>query len=339
MMGNNSGISLVAALIVVIVVMFLGVAAGSLYVSKTGATANRLSSMRAQYLAEGGLERGIQMYKADCSGYGGETVYLGRGQFRVEVYNTGFDGTTALSNQARIRSTGAVPDATNPLAVRVVEQIATCPSSSSMAVASKTSLYLWGGSTIICGSQTCSNSDVQADACACAKINSSGAYPPVSVPGGLSAPGGQCQYNGGTFDWDGGTYYCANLQINNTSTINLTGPVTIYVGQVQLNKGSSLNWSGSAQNLLVMVSGSGYTALNSGSYFKGFLYAPGSTNFQLNNNSQVVGALVGGGIAINSGSDVIWDQTAGMSAPGFSGSTGSTGSSSDTTINWREPLP
>jgi hypothetical protein len=338
-MKNNAGISLMGAIIVVVVVSFLGVVASALLVSKMGASSLRLSSIKAQFVAEGGIERGVQQYKANCSGYTGESnVALGQGRFTVQVYATDFDGVTALAlSKRRILSTGYVPSATNPVAVKVVQQIATCPASVSYAVASKAALDLWNGSTITCGAQVCGQNEVQNGSCTCAKKNSAATYPAVTVPGGLSAPpGGLCQYNGGTFFWSAGTYYCPQLQLNSGSIINLTGAVTIYVGLIELNNISQLNWSGQAANLLVMVAGSGYTALNSGSFFKGFIYVPGSTNVQLNNSSQVMGAIVTGNMAINSGSDVVWDQTAGSATPGFIG-TGSGGGGSDTTIDWREP--
>lgn len=340
---NDAGMSLVGAIMIVLMVSVLGVVVSPLLVSKIGASSSRLTSVKAQYVAEGGMERGVYQYKANCGGYTGESnVALGQGQFTVQVYTTSFDGVTALTGQRRIRSTGYVPNSTNPVAVKVVEQIASCPASASYAVSSTgNNLNLWNGSTITCGSQVCSQSMVQNGSCTCAKKGSTTTYPAVTVPGGLTAPTGGCNtlYNNpGPWTWSAGTYYCPTLQLNSGAVINLAGPVTIYVGNLQLNNQSQLNWSGQAKNLIVMVTAGSYNvSLNSGSFFNGFIYAPGCTGLQLNNQSQVVGAIVAGDqMAINSTSAVTWDSTAGTATVGFS-STGSGGGGTDTTIDWREP--
>ena len=332
--GNEAGISLIAGIMVVLMVSLLGVVASPLVVSKMGATSFRLASTKAQFVAEGVLERGIQQYKANCSGYTGESnATLGQGQFTVQLYATDYSGN-ALTGQRRIQSTGYVPNSTNPVAVKVVQQIATCPGSTALAVTSKGGITMNGSAQILCGTQTCANSAVQNGSCTCAQKNSATTYAAVSVPGGLSAPGTGCTVNSGASTWAAGTYYCATLLANSGSVVNLGGPVTIYVGSLTLNSNSSLNLGGQAKNLLVMVTGSGSAIINTSAYLTGFLYDPGGS-LTLNSGAHIVGAVVGNSVMVNDSSDVTWDKTAGTSAPGFSSGTGLT--SGDTSIDWREP--
>ena len=335
-MKNDDGISLVGAIMMVVMVGVLGVMASALLVSKMGASSFRLASIKAQFVAEGGLERGIQQYKADCSGYTGETnVALGQGRFAVQLYTTSFDGVTALTGQRRILSTGYIPSATNPVAVKVVQQIATCPGSTALAVTSKGGITMNGSAKIVCGTQTCTNSDVQSGSCTCSKKSSTTTYPVVTVPNGLSAPASGCTINSGTFTWAAGTYYCSNLIANSTVVVNLGGAVTLYVDSFTLNSNSSLNLGGQAKNLLVMVTGSGSAIINTNAYLTGFLYVPGGS-LTLNSGAHIVGAVVGNSVMVNDSSDVTWDKTAGTGLPAFTSSTGLT-SGSDTTIDWREP--
>ena len=338
-MNNNAGISLVSAMIIVVMVSILGLAVSSFFATKNAATSARLASMRAQFIAEGGLERGICQYKSNCSGYTGETATsLGGGQFTVQIFSTSFDGTTALSGQRRVRVTGAIPTISNPQGVKVIEQIATCPSSAALGVNSKANITLWNNSTVTCGSQICDQTMINNGTCTCAKAGSTTSMPAVTVPGGLNAPGGVCEYNGGNFTWQPGTYYCASLHLNTTSNISLNGAVTIYTSSFELNNSSTLNTSGLAKNLLVMVTAGGYAQFNSGSQFKGYLYAPG-VNVAAYNGSVITGGVAAASMTMASGAYVVWDNTAGTSAPGYSGSTGGGSSGSDTTIDWRETQP
>ncbi|NBJ15535.1 MAG: hypothetical protein FNP40_08145, partial [Dehalobacter sp. 4CP] len=121
-MKNNSGAALITAIIVVTVIGFLGVIVAALFVSKTASTTDRLSSVRAQFIAEGGLEKGIKGYRADCDNHAGEAnVALGGGQFTINLSTTAFDGTTLPDVQKRISSTGNIAGA-----VKKVEQIVAC---------------------------------------------------------------------------------------------------------------------------------------------------------------------------------------------------------------------
>ena len=335
-MRNNAGISVISAVIIVVVVSFLGVAMAALFVSRSGSTTNRLASMQAQYIAEGGLQRGTYQYKNNCSGYTGETnVALGSGQFTVNVYSTSFDGVTKLSGQARIMSTGSAPNSTNPMAVKVAEEIATCPTSSLMAVASKGVIVTNSNPEVVCGTQTCSSTNIQNGTCTCAQQNSTVSYPAVTVPGGPpGAPTGGCNISG-TVTWSAGTYYCEyGLTINNSSVVNLSGAVTIYVGSITLNTGAHLNWGGQATNLLVMVTGSVTSILDGSAEFKGYLYDPGGS-VTMNSSATVYGAIVASYVTLNASDIVTWDQTAGSSAPGFASGTGS----SDTHVYWETPSP
>ncbi len=343
-MKSNAGISLITAIIVITVISFLGVVTAALFSTKTAATVDRLSSVRAQFIAEGGLERGILQYKADCTNYTGEAnVALGGGRFTITVYTTAFDGTTALTGQKRIRSTGSIAGAT-----KVVEQIATCPGGSPRAITSRGNITMWpsGSAAVTCGGQTCNQAAVDAGTCACAQENSTGTFPAVTVPGGLNAPGGICEYNGGTRTWNGGTYYCSSLHLNSGAVVNLTGPVTIYTSSFAMNNASRLNMNAGslAANLLVMVTASGYCQLNSDSLFKGYIYSPGTNVTTNQSGTEIYGGVTGLSVTMNSSSGVTWDNTAGSAAPNFTtltggGGGGGGGGGSDTHVDWREAPP
>jgi hypothetical protein len=251
-------------------------------------------------------------------------VTLGPGTFTVQSFATDSSGTALTSsNQMRIRSKGTVGSAK-----RTVEQICTCLSAGTNEVTTATTST---GGSISCGSGTCTFSwwpfGYTGD-CGCLDQNNTSTFPPVSIPVPTpNSPGGICEYNGGTFTWDAGTYYCSSFHMNSGSIINLGGPVTIYTSSFEMNNSSRLNMNGGslAANLIVMITQGGYAQLNSGSLFKGYLYAPG-TSVQTNNSSQIYGSVTADSLTMNSSSAITADVTAG----------GSTTNDIGISVNWRE---
>jgi Tfp pilus assembly protein PilX len=347
-MRNDAGMSLITAIIIVTVISFLGVVIAALTSSRTATTVDRLSAVRAQFIAEGGLEWGIRQYKAvtSCAAVPSTTNNLGNGQFTVTVMlgdgTTTCAGATVSTGQACIRSTGAIAGA-----ARIVEQIATCPGGGGNPAIATTSAGgdSATGGTVYCGTGSCKYSwwpKGYTGDCDCIQENSTATFPPVSVPvPAPPAPKGICEYNNMKTSWDGGTYYCASLHLNSKSEIRLNGPVTIYTSNFEMN-GASLNMGKGSlvTNLIVMVTASGYAQLNSSSQFKGLLYSPG-VNVGIYGGADIYGGVAANTVKMDSSSAVTWDITAGSAAPNYSSLTGGGGGGggSETSVTWRETPP
>ncbi len=334
-MKNNAGIALITAIIIIVMISALGVVIGVLFSSKMAGTPNHLLSVQAQFIAEGGLERGIYQYTTTCSGstpYAGESnVSLGGGTFTTTLYTTDFSGN-ALTGQERIRSTAAIAGAT-----RVVEQIAVCPGNS--AGMRTTASTITDNGTVKCGTTTCTQAMINSGTCTCtAESVQSTTMPSVSVPSSLKTgshgPTGDtaCSAISSNATWSAGTYYCSTLSINKNVTITLSGPVTLYVGTFTVNSGDLVNTSGSAANLLVMVT-TGLNFNSTGS-LTGYIYAP---SLSVTINGTLTGGLAAANITMNSGSVFSYDGTAGTGVSTFNTLTGAT--AAQTYVYWQELPP
>ncbi len=362
---NNAGISLIAAIVIVTIISFLGLLTTSLFTNKRANTTVHLASMRAQFIAEGGLERGIKRYKDTCKsdppGYSGEDdcsldFFLSSerkwakdsGKFDVHLSKCGPpcfpcpSGSETLSaNQRCIRSTGRIAGAT-----RVIDQMVTCPGSplsEHAATSEGNTISLYGGAKILCPSppartaQTCAVSVDAGAPCSPCVMTGSSALAPVATPGGLSAPSSGCEYNGSTSTLQPGKYYCSSFHLNKSSTVNITanGNVTIYTNNFEMNKSSNFNWSApSASNLLVIVTPGGNAQLNDASNFRGAIYAP-DASVSLNATAEIVGAVAAKSINMYGpkGSRITWDATAGQSAFDYPTA------GNDAMVLWREAPP
>lgn len=78
---NQRGVSLVAAIFIIVILAFLGLMFATLLGTGTSAAVNEMQSLRALALAEGGLEYALQA-GAYCS-YAAAGVPLGEGSFDV----------------------------------------------------------------------------------------------------------------------------------------------------------------------------------------------------------------------------------------------------------------
>jgi hypothetical protein len=317
-MKNNSGMSLVTALIVVVVIGFLGVVVASLSGTNTGGAVDRLSSMRAQFVAEGGLEKGIKGYTSDCVNYGGEAnVALGGGQFTVEVFSTDFAGI-ALTSRKRIRSTG-----TSAGAVRVVEQVVSC-ASAPLLVGASGAITIGNNGVIYCAAgpaDPCYQAAITANTCYCAKQSlGSGLVPAVTIPSSPypPAPPGGCAPSGNVV-WSAGTYYCGGstgISIKNIA-VTLAGPVTFYATGFAI-KSASVNWGGNTANLMIMAT-TGVT-LDTTSYLQGAVYcsnAAGTCAVSLGQSATFTGTVGANTVSIGQTGQIIYDSTAGTSTSVF----------------------
>jgi Tfp pilus assembly protein PilX len=117
---DERGIALVLALILLAVLSVLALAMVSLGRHETTFLIKERLSDAALYIADGGVEYGINELQKDPSTYRGPTTYsVGNGgQFTVSVSTQG-----QPANHYAITSTGYVPDATNPQETRTVSSV------------------------------------------------------------------------------------------------------------------------------------------------------------------------------------------------------------------------
>jgi hypothetical protein len=111
------GFLLIAAVVVIAVTGIMAVAIVTLTAGSGQAGGEHVSSTQALFIAESGLERGINRWAADSS-YTGETLTVGPGSAVISVANTDFTGAPLSASQKRIISVGTVN-----AAVRRVEVI------------------------------------------------------------------------------------------------------------------------------------------------------------------------------------------------------------------------
>ncbi len=314
--AGNGGAALIAAIIFLVVTSFLGLSLAFVFRSHMAADVNAVSSLRAFYVAEGGLEKGIRSYKDDCSGYEGETGSLGGGTFTVQKYTTDFSGADLPSGKRRIRSTGMVGQST-----RIVEEIVPCGSGSASprAITGSANIVMQHSSLIDCGEgytpRYCQQEEIDDGSCPCGReLTPLPGVPSVPTPQPGPPPSGCTLQKNRVFTWGAGTYYCPSFTMQNKSKVGLTGPVTLYCGTFTMQNNTDMNVAGPPNNLLVIVSGS--TALQNSSVFKGALYIGGS--FTSQNSSEIYGTVgVKGSGVIQNSSEIHYEGTAGDASPVF----------------------
>lgn len=115
---------LIAAVIMIVVISFLGSVVTVLFVGNQQAGSDFGSSTQAIMLAEAGVERGTREWKLAPSSYTGEgPLSLGNGNFSVQTFDTDLDEVTPLlPTQKRIRGIGMVSSA-GGVAMRTMDRI------------------------------------------------------------------------------------------------------------------------------------------------------------------------------------------------------------------------
>ncbi|OPY70627.1 MAG: hypothetical protein A4E57_00471 [Syntrophorhabdaceae bacterium PtaU1.Bin034] len=321
---RNKGSALVLAVVFLVVTSLLALAFTYMFQTHTASNLNMVSSMKGFYIAEGGIEKGIKSYKANCSGYTGEEgTSLGGGAFTVEVVTTDFSGTALSSNKRRLRSTGVIGGST-----RIVEQIVSCQSANPMAITGRADLVLQNSGLIDCGSGVvCYQQQINNRTCPCGrKLTPLPSLPSLPSPAPSSPHSGCVIQNKTTVTWPAGTYYCPSFVMQNNSTLNLAGPVTLYCDSFSLQNSSTMNAGGSSGDLLVIDYGS--AALQNSAVFRGAIYAGGS--FATQNSSQIYGTVgVRGTGVIQNSAQIHYESTAGNTSTEYD-------NIYDVSVHWRE---
>jgi type II secretory pathway pseudopilin PulG len=113
---KEAGFTLIATIIFIILIGFLGVTASFLFTSGTTTTKDYLLSTQAFYAAEGGIERGIRQFLLNANGthYNGEPINLTMGS---QTFPVTISVSSLGTNQYNITSSCTYQSAT-----RVVQQ-------------------------------------------------------------------------------------------------------------------------------------------------------------------------------------------------------------------------
>ena len=323
---GQEGFALIIAIAVLVATSVLSAVVVSVFSSRMGGSTEYATAMKAFYVAQGGIEKAIKSYYSNCSGYTGETGNLGGGTFTTQVFSTDFSGASLPSSQLRLRSMGTAGQSK-----RVVEQIVTC---NQLPIIAQAAITIGSQASVDCGDTTCSQSNVNARTCSCAKQNTSlGPAPSMPTPTPGAPPGGcptgtsQAHYT-----WPAGTYSCNTVSIGSQAVVTLTGPVTLFSGVFTIGSQGQINAGGQASNLLVV--GSGTMSVGSQAVFTGAFYAPGQS-IQLGSQSQVTGTLDGNSITLGSQATIHYNATAGNNSSFYAAISGGGNSG---IVLWREVI-
>lgn len=120
-LGSQRGVSIIAAIFIIVVLGFMGVMFLSISTSGSGAAVNNLQSLRALSIAEGGLQYTLALNRNNMPNYStnGNWINLGNGQFRVDtpayvtVPFTANLGTLTVDSTAGFPLTGRLTIGTN----------------------------------------------------------------------------------------------------------------------------------------------------------------------------------------------------------------------------------
>lgn len=286
---KEAGFILIAAIIIMTLLGFLGVTASYLFTSGTTTTKDYLLSARVFFAVEGGLERGMRQCLLAAAGgpsYGGETINLtiGGQTYSVVITVTG-------TNPRQITSSYPFP---NPQ--RVVQQNAQW----SQSVFSQYALSSQGN--IIRGGTTYTSCPGGAGCPANSKTNQY--MLPITVVGGPDRTISSSTTLGS------GSYYYNNFNVNNT--LNISGGVVIYCKQFSVANNVNINSTGNPDNLLILVEGN--TTIGNSLNFRGAIFTPNG-NISIGNTFNLNGAIAGNSLSIGSSSTITYDSGAGFLSP------------------------
>jgi hypothetical protein len=110
--------------------------------------------------------------------------------------------------------------------------------------------------------------------------------------------------SGGTLTLKAGSYVVNTLLINAGSTFKADGAVRLWVRNPPSPNAPVLVASNNPRDFWLIYSGTGTINNNSGGLFYGVLFAPSA---KVNLNYEVFGAVVAGGLTLNSGAKVHYD--------------------------------
>lgn len=108
--------------------------------------------------------------------------------------------------------------------------------------------------------------------------------------------------------WEGGTYRFESLTVTGGAELSFTGPTKIYVEELTLSGGSSVNPNGVPDDLHIYVVEGGDVQMTGNASFYGVLYAPDS-EVRMNGSFSLYGAVVGQTIDAR-GSVAVWADDA-----------------------------
>jgi hypothetical protein len=292
-----------AVIIMVATLAILGVVGyvlGSLMARHQESIPTNMDSARAFTIAQSGVEyasRYLIPFVDYTAVSNPPSKSLGNGNF-----NVAFSGANALGIDAVI--TGNSGTAARRVAVRFRKK--------GGAIVSRGPITIGGnpnGSVACTSTLNCDNASIHN--CACTQENvPAGDFPAIVLDTSLPEPNLGCNIGAHvTNTINAGSYYCSGtFQIGGNSDVSLNGPVIIYCQGLDIANLTNLNISGSASNLILVVSNT--VVIGQNTAIKGAIYAP-SASISMANSSVVTGLMVGNSISMSNIFTVNYDPSAG----------------------------
>ena len=131
----------------------------------------------------------------------------------------------------------------------------------------------------------------------------------VSNPGGVSQT--PVIANGQTVNWPGGTYYFTSLTMNDSGTINFTGPVTIYInGPVSIHDFNFINaYNGRPGNLTIYMANGNSWFMHDSDSAQAQLIAPGCSFTIAHDHCNWYGSVMAASITAHDNDCFYCDET------------------------------
>lgn len=151
-------------------------------------------------------------------------------------------------------------------------------------------------------------------------VNDNDALPPIRKGKSLVSPldeNGNFLVDGGkTYDMPAGIYYFQDLTLTGNSTLNITGPTTIYLtGNLETAGGYLINNTQVASNLKILMFG-GSAIVTSKVDLYAVIYAP-QTSVEVRGNAGFYGAVVGNTLLVTGTGDIHYDEDLGVDSLGL----------------------
>ena len=116
---NQSGVSIIAAIFIIVILAFMGMVFLTLFTSTSVTSINEFQSTRALYVAEGGLERSIRYFtsptlteRVACASIPATNTALGQGEFSL-----GFEAGSPFYSTTAATLSGAITSADTTISV------------------------------------------------------------------------------------------------------------------------------------------------------------------------------------------------------------------------------
>lgn len=331
---KEKGFSVIALIVAILLLGSIGYIMSSLMTRSQETIPRTLDSIRAFYVAQGGMEY-VGKYLEASGGSDWTTapvppnqpIALGNGNFTVSFSPVDADNLTATI-------TGYVGSAHR----RVIASFQ--KTGGGGAIQSQGGINLGNNAWVDCepsnpSNTLCNNSNL--GSCPCTSQNVSSM--PTITPSGSSHAICGSHGNNYTRTVPAGTYYCSSgISFGNNARITISGAVTIFTTSFNMGNGAQINAAGNPANLLIITQGN---VSGNNLQFKGALYSPGYS-VNVGNNAQFTGTVSGGvpgvtgTISAGNNSHITLDAAAGSNSPYYAQVGGGGGGTTLSVTGWQE---